>query len=75
MDEHVETFLNPTNAMFCDKNGNTPLHHACYSNDLKTVKMALEVGMKAALKVKNAEGEVPIDCTYSSAVRGLLGNQ
>jgi ankyrin repeat protein len=52
--------LHKINLNVGDSDKNTPLHHACESNNLEAISFLIQSGAK--LNVKNKKGETPLHC-------------
>ena len=65
-------FLNAECGSKKDRIGGTPLHLACASQDLETVKATIELGGSAALSVKNNFGSLPIVVAYNQQIKDYI---
>ena len=70
----VPHFTNNVASIAEDAAGFTPLHLACISNDLKTVKEAMKHKGHTAIGIKTRYGKYPVDMTKNDEITKFLEN-
>ena len=69
----VKHFLTQENSRNVNVWGNTPLHYACTLQILGLVKEVVKCGGSDAVKMKNNDGEYPLDkCPYSTSIKEFI---
>ena len=70
--EYVPYFTNNKASLSEDSDGLTPLHLACLSNDLQTVKEAMRFEGHVAVGLRTKTGQYPIDLTANDEIKTFL---